>query len=103
MPEWDVPHFLAHCVNEPPAPPIAHHHEDSPEADDEDQLRYFPNACFVQNHHTRQTEVWTLRAVPPGQEIHAYYGGGVYRDYDLHPHLLQVRNIGTRLEEMAEE
>jgi hypothetical protein len=102
MPEWDVPHFLAHCVNEPPAPPIAHDHEDSPEANDEAQPRYFPNACFVQNHHTRQTEVWTLRAVPPGQEIYAYYGGGVYRDYDLHPHLLQVRNIGTRLE-MAEE
>lgn len=93
MPEWDVPRFLAHCVNEPPAPPIAHYHEDSLEGD-EDQLRYFPNACFVQNHHTRQTEVWTLRAVPPGQEIYAYYGGGVYRDYDLHPRLLQVRNIG---------
>jgi hypothetical protein len=120
LPEWDVSHYAAHCVNEPPAPLPAHYGDDGDDeelksGDADGDLRFFPNACFVQNHHTQQTEVWTIRAVPPGappvtrcphphahtgddtdQEIHVYYGSGVYRDYDLHPHLLLVRNIGTR-------
>jgi hypothetical protein len=71
LPEYDAS-FAGHLVNEPPGLPSGHGDEDEvQESNPErparpDEQGCYPNALFVQNHHTKQTEVWTLRAVPPG-------------------------------------